>query len=459
LPAYQTDLDGLRDLTHYTIQVDIDFSGNAFSGSEQVEITNTESAPLDRLYFRLLPNGGKSYGDGALSVSGARVDGDPVETRLSQGDTVLEIPLPEPLEVGGQVLVELDFDGVVPFDFGPVGAGGYGIYNVSDGVMALSGWYPILAVYDEQGWNLDPVSAIGDSVYSDSAFYTVDVTVPSDIVLATTGVLFQESGEAGALGFVSGPVRDFFMVMSPDYQIVSGEQDGVRVNSYYLPGHEQGGEATLEVALGSVQVYNQRFGRYPYVELDVVEAPMRNALGVEYPGIVLVSSDHYGDPSEFSFAVTTAHEVAHQWWYGLVGNDVFEEPWLDEALATYASNVYFQEAVGENVYRMYADYWGEVVQSLRQDGRDDIVTGSLDYFENDPRAGSYGAVVYDKGALFLKVLRDEIGDEAFFAALQDYFQDYRYGIATTEDLLTAFEAAAGQQLDDLYQEWLYSAEK
>jgi hypothetical protein len=383
-----------------------------------------------------------------------------VEPRLSLNDTVLELPLADPLQAGERALVELDFDGLVPVDFGPVGAGGYGIYNESDGVMALSGWYPILAVYDEHGWNLDPVSAIGDSVYSDSAFYAVDVTLPGEVVLATTGVLVETGEAAGAMRrYVSGPVRDFFMVMSPDFQVVSGEQDGVRVNSYYLTGHEQGGETVLEVALGSVQVYNQRFGGYPYAELDVVEAPMRNALGVEYPGIVLVSSDHYENPSDFSFAVTTAHEVAHQWWYGLVGNDVFEEPWLDEALATYSSNVYFQDAVGENVYRMYAGYWEEVVQSLRDDGQDDIVTGSMEYFESEGRAGVYGAVVYDKGALFLKELREEIGDEAFYTALQVYFQDHRYGIATTEDLLAAFEAAAGHPLDNLFQEWLYAAQE
>ena len=458
LPDTRQDLEALRNLNRYSIRVDIDYAGHSFAGSERVDITNREAVALDRLYFRLLPNGGKSYGGGWLDVSRTAVDGQPVEIHLSLSDTVLEVPLAEPLEVGESLQVEFDFSGVVPIDFGSDadGENGYGIYNFTDGVLALSGWYPILAVYDEQGWNLDPVSAIGDSVYSDSALYTVGVTAADDLVLATTGI---EIEAGNARRYASGPVRDFFMIMSPEFEVVSQEADGARINSFYLPGNEQAGEKALEVAAGSLQVYNQRFGPYPYEELDVVEAPMQNALGVEYPGIVLVSSDLYADPSEFTFAVATAHEVAHQWWYGVIGNDVFDEPWLDEGLATYSSNVYFQQAEGEETYQGYAGYWNQRLQELRDEGRDDVVTRSLSYFENQENGSSYGTVVYTKGALFFKALREEIGDQAFFSGLQSYYQDHKYGIARTDALLEAFKTAAGRPLDDLYQEWLYSAQE
>ena len=457
LPDARPDLEALGDLTRYGIQVNIDYNDPSFTGAAQIDTTNRELVPLDRLYFRLLPNAGKSYGGGgSLEVTRTAVDGQPVTTRLSLSDTVLEVPLVQPLGVGKSVRVDFEFNGVVPANFGSAfgGRGGYGIYNYYDGVLALSGWYPILAVYDQDGWNLDPVSAIGDSVYSDSAFYTVDVTAADDLVLATTGIP-EEAG--GMRRYASGPVRDFFMVMSPDFSVASQEVDGVRVNSYYLPGDEKGGERALEIAAGALQVYDKRFGRYPYVELDVVEAPMRNALGVEYPGIVLVASDLYDDPSDIYFTIATAHEVAHQWWYGVVGNDVFDAPWLDEALATYSSNVYLQEAQGEGAYQGYAEYWLQSLDDLRASGHDDVVTRSLSYFENQENGGSYGAVVYNKGALFFKALRDEIGDPAFFSGLQNYYKDHPYGLARTEDLLEAFETAAGRPLDDLYQKWLYTA--
>jgi hypothetical protein len=101
-------------------------------------------------------------------------------------------------------------------------------------------------------------------------------------------------------------------------------------------------------------------------------------------------------------------------------------------------------------------YWQDRVDSLKKDGKDDRVSESLAYFEslNDP--GVYGGVVYSKGGLFFYALRQEIGDQAFFQALQNYFHDYQYRIARPADLLAEFEAASGRNLDAFFQEWLYS---
>jgi aminopeptidase N len=390
------------------------------------------------------------------------VNGQPVQPRLSLSDTVLELPLVAPLEIGESLRIDLEFAGTVPVEFGGEDeSGGYGIYNYSQGVLALSGWYPILAVYDQDGWNLDPVSVIGDSVYSDTAFYTVDITADKDLRLATTGEEIEGQDLNGDIRrrYVSGPVRDFFLIMSPDFQVTSQEVDGVQVNSYYLPEHPQGGDAALDVTAQSLHIFNQYFGEYPFDEIDVVEAPMRYALGVEYPGIFLVASDLYADPAQDNFLVATAHEVAHQWWYSVVGNDVFDEPWLDESMATYSSSLYYQDAINPSAYRAFTSYWKDRLSDLREDSLDDQVTQSLGYFEALDTPRVYGTVVYTKGALFFDALREEIGDEAFFGALQNYYQRYKYQIAETEDLLAEFEASAGRQLDDLYQEWLFAAEE
>jgi len=110
-------------------------------------------------------------------------------------------------------------------------------------------------------------------------------------------------------------------------------------------------------------------------------------------------------------------------------------------------------------YHGFTGYLEERYQDLRADGQDDIITQSLDYFERLDRPRVYGGVVYTKAALFFAALRDEIGDTAFFAALQDYYQDYKYGVASPEDLLASFELAAGHPLDAFYEEWLYQVQK
>ncbi len=442
---------------HYTMSLNIGQDQHSFTGQARVDYTNLENTALDRLYFRLIPNGHKSYGNGSLSVSQVSIDNQAAEPQQSLQDSILEVPLPQSLEPGEKTQVEFTFSGQVPVDFSGSGSGGYGIYNYSQGVLALSGWYPILAVYNDQGWNLDPVSEIGDSVFSDAAFYSVDVNAPENLIIASSGVAENQHPDAGRsiYHFESGPARDFFLVMSPDYQVDSESLGDIQVNSYSLPGNSKGGQAALQIAADSLQIYNQKFGPYPYTEFDVVDAPMKYASGVEFPGIVLIGDSLYGDAETPTFIVTIAHEVAHQWWYNVIGNDVFDNPWMDEALATYSSSLYYEFGHGgSRAANGLISYWENRYRQTKQDGKDDGVAQSLAHFEslNDP--GVYSGVVYNKGGLFFKNLRQEIGDEAFFSALQNYYQTYQFQIATPDDLLNEFENSSGKQLDDFYNQWL-----
>ncbi len=459
LPVAEREIESLTDLPTYQITADLDFEGHSFDGQMALAYVNTESVPLESLFFRLFPNGGSSYGNGSLSVAQVEVDSQAVDTSLSLSDSVLEVKLPAPVQPGELRNISMQFHGIVPLDYGGEDSAGYGIYNFSQDVMALSGWFPILAVYDEEGWNLDPVSGIGDSVYSDMASYTVHVGLPDGIVLVSTGVTTdRQSAGAGQVQYTieSGPARDFFMIASPNFRVASQNVGATQIHSYYLPGHQEGGQRVLSVASDSVRIYNQQFGLYPYVDLDLVDAPMRNASGVEFPGIVLIGNFLYPDYNKPDLAVTAAHEVAHQWWYNLVGNDVIDDPWMDEALTTYSSSLYYEFTQGPSAAQGLFSYYENRYQQAVDTGSDDQVTQSETYFENLNDPGRYGAIVYAKGALFFQALRQKIGDEAFFSALANYFDTYKYKIARPEDLLNAFEDAAGTQLDDFYQVWLYS---
>jgi len=459
LPEARAELDALEGLTHYQIDVEVDPETHSFQGVAVVQVTNREDAPQDALFFRLLPNGHKSYGNGSLAISHARVNGQPVDISLSQADTILQVQLPESLAVGASLEVTLDFIGVIPLDFGGENSGGYGIYNQSQGVIALSGWYPILAVYDTGGWHLEPVSQIGDSGYSDIALYSVDVSAPPEMSVAATGVetATLPGSPMTRHRFISGPARDFFLILSAEFQVASQEVGSVRLNAYGLPENAGGEQAALQVAADALEIYNQNFGPYPLTELDIVAAPMKYALGVEFPGIVLIASNLYEDPKAATFIGTIAHEVAHQWWYNLVGNDVYAEPWLDESLATYSTALYYESGVGKGAYDGYMQYLQGRYDALVADGLDDVVTQPLMYFEelNNPRV--YGSVAYTKGALFFDALRQQIGDQAFLSGLQGYYRANKYQIATTQDLLAAFRQTVEEPLDDLIEEWLYSA--
>jgi aminopeptidase N len=346
------------------------------------------------------------------------------------------------------VEIGLTFGGTIPTD----PASGYAQYGYYDGVLALPNVYPMIPVYDDEGWNVELAASYGDAAFTDTAFYLVRVTLPDDVLLVTSGVVVgrQENGDGTATHTaVSGPMRDFNLVASADYEMVSERVGQVEVTSYYRSGALAGGQRALDYAAGSLRVYERLFGAYPFSELDVVATPTR-AGGIEYPGLIVVAEELYDREGGF-FELATAHEVAHQWWYSLVGNDQLDEPWLDEALTQYATLLYFEQRYGQEVAeRVRESVFERPYAVLQEQGMDMAIGLSVAAYSE----GLYGAVVYGKGPLFFHALREQVGDETFTAILRTYYERYRYGVAYPADLLSVAEEVSGQELDALYEEWV-----
>jgi tartrate-resistant acid phosphatase type 5 len=449
------------NLTHYTLRVDIDYTGLAFKGYTRIDYTNTENESLDSLYLRLYPNLGQSYGNGRIIVNPALVNGQQAETKMSMYESIVEVSLPTPLNPGEKVQVDFETSGSIPVDFGGGDLNtGYGMYNYSQGILALANFYPILAVYESGDWRLDPVYGFGDSVYSDAALYTVEVLTDPGLVMATSGVWVSQQAVNGKLmrRYISGPARDFFIITSPDYLVTSRQVGRTTVNSYYLPKDAAGGEQALETAARSLEIFNSQFGPYPYKEYDIVEAPLNRPSGLEFPAMGLIAERLYTDLAAPDFNATVAHEVAHQWWYNVIGNDVLRAPWMDEALTTYSSILYWEQVGGATAKQQALAYYQERYSQNTQNGWDAPVTSPMTYFQESNQIQSYSPVVYAKGGLFFDELRGTIGDDAFFKALQFYYGTHWFTIASTSELLETFQTAKGIQLDDLYQIWLYSPE-
>ncbi len=244
-------------------------------------------------------------------------------------------------------------------------------------------------------------------------------------------------------------MRDFNAVLGPDYQVQSHVVEEITVNSFFYSRHSQGGEWALDCATEAVRLFSTRFGPYPFTELDVVETPTR-AGGIEYPGLVVINSTYYETLSE-RMEWVVVHEVAHQWWYSLVGNDQVDEPWLDEALTQYSTLLYFEARYGAAVA---ADLLEQVFQQpyeqLLESGRDAPSGLPVAAYSGE----DYGPVVYQKGPLYLHALRQVVGDEDFWEILQTYFARNRYGVATPEDWLAAVEAVTGDEHRALYEQWI-----
>ena len=253
LPQFRTDIDQIAaaGATRYDLDVSIDAESFAaesdfrLGGIEHVRYTNTEEVPLSEIVFMLYPNL-PSFG-GKLQVEQAFVAGQRVEPYLEAGGVTLGVPLPTPLLPGETVDVSLHFETIVSSQ----AQSGYNIFSFSNDTAALAGFYPAVALYNDQGWNLDLPPAYGDATYLDTSLYQVRLTVPENMVVAASGNLVDSvsNGDGSkTLWLASGPMRDFYLVMRADFQVLSETVAGTIVNSYYPPQLEPGAKLALRSA-------------------------------------------------------------------------------------------------------------------------------------------------------------------------------------------------------------------
>ncbi len=445
-PEFAMDLDQAPGATRYEISVQLDVKALRLAGEETVRYTNRETVALDRLYFRLYPNSPACTG--WATVEAVQVDGRPVEPVYEVEQTALRVPLDPPLDPGRQAVVTMRFVDQVPTG----DTCHYAALSYDEPLLALAHFYPQIPAY-EGSWPISLPVDQGDLVFADAAFYSVTATLPAGWVVAAGGSeVARAAPSAGqaSISWVAGPARDFVMELSPNYMTSTKEIEDIRVTSYYLPDHLGGGRQALTATVDALVVYQDLFGPYRYGEMDVVET-RTGAGGVEYPGLVVVSTGLY-DPATSSLTTITAHEVAHQWWYSLVGNDQVGEPWLDEALTSYSTVLFWEETAGEDAANQLLDYYRRSYQA--------VVDAGLDAPANRPvsayTAETYGPLVYGKGTLFFDALRRQVGDDVFIEILRRYYQRYCYGIATGEGFLQVAEEVAGVDLEPLYKQWILS---
>ncbi|HET8524520.1 MAG TPA: M1 family metallopeptidase, partial [Thermomicrobiales bacterium] len=443
-------------LSTYTISVDLDPASSSLSGSEDVRFVNQTGQSLTSIPFRLYPNA-DYYGAGALTVNDARVNGVAVTPALSVAGTVMQVPLPTPLPPRETAVVAMTFTTVVPAD----SRGSFGIFNnaTAYGTWVLADWYPIVAGFEPgTGWRLDvPVDNV-DPTFSDAALYDVTITAPSNLVVVTTGseMSAKRSGDRTHHHAVSGPAREFGAVVDDNFVPVTGKAGKTTVTSYANPNNVDAARAALSVAIEALEIYSKQFGAYPYQELDVVDVPLSGALGVSWTGIIFLNGDliyharvDAYDPDRFRYLVV--HEIGHQWWGALVGSNSNDHTFLSEGL-TNASFVTFIAATDG------ADAARTAFQSIIADAYLTALAKSGDGVV-DVRAGSAtggpssGVLNYGKAAIGFIAIREQIGADAFLAALQNYVREYRFKISTPGDLRGEFEAASGEQLDTLWTFW------
>jgi hypothetical protein len=296
-----------------------------------------------------------------MSVTSALVDGERVSAEIELDGLAARFRLPIALDPGERADLTVPFQVIAE---GPIGQSSPHRFGISEGVLFAPTFYPLVPRLVDGQWEVRDAPPGGDTTNSVVAAYRVAIEAPADLVLVASGteVDRQPAGsDRVRVDFVSGPMRDFAFALG---DLVGSTEvvDGVEMNVWLLASHQGDQRRVLSAAAAQLALMNELVGPYPYEELDLVDVPGAFG-GIEYPGLVTV-----GTLGTSWVIEPVVHEVAHQWFYGLIGDDQLEEPWLDEAFATYATALYYENEIGSGRATGYLSDFRDILRSHPRPG-------------------------------------------------------------------------------------------
>ncbi|MHA1976565.1 MAG: M1 family metallopeptidase [Candidatus Hodarchaeales archaeon] len=423
-------------ITNYTLDLVLDSSNHYLTGELFLDFVNNEELNMDKLYFHLFPNASVNEDvPGYLLVNAVKTKDQVQDIDFSFGEQLLNLTLPQSILPGETFSLWMDFETAITTN------DSYRLNYNNDPekglVYALCNYYPILAVYDDDGWNLEPQYFVGDPFYSDVANYHVNLTVPSDFKMASSGALLGQSNEfSGQIEYEYEllKARDFSFAISPDYLVEHTTYDSLPIDIYFLPRDAGNWSITAKnIAYYSFNLFTDLYGPYPYSSFAIATT-FGFYGGMEWPGMVYIQSGY------FYFESAIAHEIGHQWFYGVVGNDQIDEGFLDEGITCYNHWYYFEDRYDFTEAFFDAELWRTAETSnITQFPEGLVINRSINYIiENDLDPSYYWEAAYHKTPSILHLLRTYIGDDNFFGGLRRLYTQFSFRIASFSDLIESF---------------------
>jgi hypothetical protein len=438
--------------------------------------------------------------------------------------TVMRVVLPQPIPPHGTIELSVDFTSKLPRALARTGYAGDGDY------FLVAQWFPKIGVYEgpgergrkQGGWNCHQFHAHTE-FYADYGSWDVDLTAPSNYVVGATGFLRhqqQNSDGTTTYNFYQDDVHDFAWTASPHFikltrtfewgKEVPGDElvkwtrilnlpadqvalRDVSVTLLLQPGHESVADRYFRAAFNGLKYFGLWYGQYPYDTLTVVD-PARNSHtgGMEYPTFITGGAYFWPGAHSFSPEGVTVHEFGHQFWYGLVGNNEFEEAYLDEGFNTYSTGKVLETAYGAGcAYERIAGipipafswldvdvpafpfagvgsipigpYFSCVGSPERTSGRgyylehakdDNLVRFGWQYVDG----ASYGMNSYTRTALTLRTLESYLGEETMARVMRTYQQRWRYRHPALQDFINVVNEVSGRDMNWFFRQFWYNSD-
>jgi hypothetical protein len=485
----------------YNIQVVLNDKQHSLKGDLSVEYINHSPDTLHYIWFHLWPNAYKNKSTALAKqlaadktnekkattnepgfIDGLRftINGEAAATESDTANIdMVKLVLAQPLLPGKQVTIATPFFVKLPNYYSRSG------YNGQQFMVCQ--WYPKPAVYDRKGWHAFPYLDQGE-FYSEYGSFKVNITVPAEYVVGATGTLqtqpelakykqigLQNSksekvvpyktttpGKQKTLQYYGERIHDFAWFAGKDYVIrydtlqLTASDTTIDVFSYGQTVGNKTWKKSTSYIKDAVRHYSQWIGKYPYPVVQAVEGPSNlSSGGMEYPMITLITSPNAKE-EEMDAVIT--HEVGHNWFYGILGSNERDHPWMDEGL-----NTYFQFRYEAEKYRTNSvlgtmippyikelsevDFQKRIYEVLKSvPAQQAITTGSTGFTNKD----DYGIVVYLKTAIWMNLLEEHIGRDVLDKALQSYFTKWQFKHPQPEDFKKELEEVSGKDLSSFF---------
>jgi hypothetical protein len=375
--------------------------------------------------------------------------------------TVFDIALPRPIEAGQDVVFKIKFKATFPE---VVARTGY------KRTFLLAGqWFPKVGVWWNGAWNCHQFHAMTE-FFADFGTYDVKITLPKNYIIGATGVQTSDSDNGNGtktVAFHAEDVHDFAWTADPNFKVLeetfTGSVGPVKVRLLTYDSYRSTWQRYLDVMQGTMKRFDDWYGPYPYAQITVVDPPhgALEAGGMEYPTFITGDTFWWAPKGQKELPEgVTEHEFGHQYWYGMVATNEFENAWLDEGINSYTEVKVMDSLYGKNtsVLNWLGAQMGDAAEQrslyLGVAETDSLARPSY----QDMSWGSYGGITYGKTATMLLTLENVVGEQVLQKALHAYFMKYRFTHPTQEDFLRTVNEVAGQDLSWYWQQAVYGTQ-
>ena len=477
LSSFGQNISTQQVVASYQINVTLDTEEKKLDGDEIVTFNNISDSRLDTLYLHLYPNAFRDEKTtfmkecprwfrrkvarrgkwGYMDIGNVEIAGGVVLTdSLIIDETVMKVPLPQSVLPGDEIGLLVEFTVQLPKVIARMGYRG-NHYSIGQ-------WFPKMCAIRSDGSWVAHQYHCNSEFFANFGTYDVSITLPEEFIVGATGYLQDEAVDDVGMKTVryhAEAVHDFYWEADPDFTVTTEIFDDVEVSFLCRPTYKKKIPRVMETARAALKYFGEWYGIYPYKKLVITDSETGpGGGGMEYPMIVAVEFSWLLPKSIRFEEAVLIHEIGHQWWYGVVASNEFEEAWLDEGINTYSTRKALEALYGER--DNFINVFGLVISErqyergtyLMKPKSDPIVRDSWE-FENFL---SYTATVYSKASFMLETLERYLGRDVMGEILKTYYQRFSFRHPTTEDFIASAEEVSGQDLDWFFEPWLHGTD-